>query len=274
MYRWPLRTDALSCWEPYAAFLVYLAYLALTPGLAATHDGGMNGRLIATNGCYLLLQFITCFFVVGITAGLFEETFRKAPQEYVGTFPLGTAQKVLLRYVRLLAFVLVPYVPTVLVMFTNANISLQEYLSSDHFQAFLLLEPDFGEVPPIPLAVPLVQCAVAVNFYIVATMFLLFLFRDQVLALVVIMAYCALEAAMLHFVFPELVVFRGAFNTPDFYHFFPPNIRLMAGASIVMLACVLLFDRRRRQRTPQCEGPRPSARKSTAGIKTRYTICR
>ena len=37
---------------------------------------------------------------------------------------------------------------------------------------------------------------------------------------------------MLHFVFPQLAVFRGAFSMPDFYHFFPINIRLLAGASI------------------------------------------
>lgn len=246
MYRWPLRTDAQSCWKPYAAFLVYLAYLALTPGLAATTDGRMNGQPVAANSCYLLLQFITCFFVVGITAGMFEETFRKAPREYISTFPLGTVREVLFRYLRLLVFILIPYVPTVLVMFTNANASLQEYLASEQFQRYLLLEPDFGEVPLIPLAVPLVHCVIAVNFYIVATMFLLFLFRDKVLSLVAILVYCALEAAMLHFIFPQFVVFRGSFNMPDFYHFFPINIRLMAGDSIVMLACVLIFYKSRR----------------------------
>lgn len=243
MYRWPLRTDARSCWKPYVLFLAYLAWLALTPGLASTTDGRIDGRPAASNNCYLLLQFITCFFVAGITAGMFEETFRKPSKEYIGAFPLGAAQKVLLRYLRLLAFILAPYVPTVLIMFTNANASLQEYLSGGPFQEYLLLVPDLGEVPPIPLAVPLVQCVIAVNFYIIATIFLLFLFQDKIITLVVIMVYCALEAAMLHFVFPQLAVFRGAFNMPDFYHFFPINIRLLAGASIAMLVCVQLFYR-------------------------------
>ena len=248
MYRWPLRTDVRSCWKPYTAFLVYLACLALTPELASTRDGQMDGQPVATNSCYFLLQFITCFFVVGITVSMFEETFRKPSREYISVFPLGTVQKVLLRYLRLLAFILVPYIPTVLVMFTNANASLQKYLSSVRFQEYLLPTPDLGAAPPIPLAVPLVQCVIAVNFYIVAAIFLLFLFQDKIITLVIIMVYCALEAAMLHFIFPQFVVFRGTFNMPDFYHFFPTNIRLLSAASVIMLVCVQLFYKSRRSK--------------------------
>ena len=237
MYKWPLRTDALSCWKPYLFFVAYLAFLSLIPGFSHTTVGGQDGELFANNRCYLYLQFIACLFVVGTAASLFEETFRTASRQYIRTLPLDTARVILARYIKLLLFILIPYVPTVLFMFIRANASLQDYL---------LLFPQEGACPPIPLLFPLVHCVIAVNFYIIGTMFLMFILQSKVIALIVVMVYCAMEAAMLHFVFPQFCVFRGAFNTPDFYHILPVNIRLLAGASTVMLVVILLFYKPRR----------------------------
>ncbi len=236
MYKWPLRTDVLSCWKPYLCFVAYLAFLSLVPGFSHTTVGGQGGELFASNRCYLYLQFIACFFVVGTAASLFEETFRTASRQYIRTLPLGTVRVILARYIKLLLFVLIPYVPTVLFLFIRANASLQDYL---------LLFPQESACPPIPLLFPLVHCVIAVNFYIIGTMFLTFILQSKVITLIVIMVYCAMEAAMLHFVFPRYSVFRGAFNTPDFYHILPVNIRLLAEASAVMLAVILLFYKSR-----------------------------
>ena len=71
MYKWPLRADVLSCWKPYLCFVAYLAFLSLVPGFSHTTVGGQGGELFASNGCYLYLQFIACFFVVGTAASLF-----------------------------------------------------------------------------------------------------------------------------------------------------------------------------------------------------------
>lgn len=232
MHKWPLRTDVLSCWKPYVLFVVYLALLSFNPGFAVTTVGGQGSELFAHNRCYLYLQFIACFFVVGITANLFEETFRATSKQYIRTFPLGTMSIILFRYIKLFLFVLVPYVPTVLIMFTRANTSLQDYF---------LLFPESGACPPIPLLFPLVHCVIAVNFYIIGTMFLMFILQSKVIALIVIMVYCAMEATMLHFILPQYAVFRGAFSTPDFYHILPINICLLAMASIAMLVFILLF---------------------------------
>ena len=239
MYKWPLRTDALSCWKPYLFFVAYLAFLSLVPGFSHTTVGGQGGELFASNRCYLYLQFIACFFVVGTAASLFEETFRTTSRQYIRTLPLGTVRVILARYIKLLLFILIPYVPTVLFMFIRANASLQDYL---------LLFPQESACPPIPLLFPLVHCVIAVNFYIIGTMFLMFILQSKVIALIVVMVYCAMEAAMLHFVFPQFCVFRGAFNTPDFYHILPVNIRLLAGASAVMLVVILLFYKPQRFR--------------------------
>ena len=236
MYRWPLRADVLSCWKPYLCFAAYLAFLSLVPGFSHTTVGGQGGELFASNRCYLYLQFIACFFVVGTAASLFEETFRTASRQYIRTLPLDTVRVILARYIKLLLFILIPYVPTVLFLFIRANASLQDYF---------LLFPQESVCPPIPLLFPLVHCVIAVNFYIIGTMFLMFILQSKVIALIVIMVYCAMEAAMLHFVFPQYSVFRGAFNTPDFYHILPVNIRLLAEASAVMLAVILLFYKSR-----------------------------
>ena len=145
MYKWPLRTDVLSCWKPYLCFVAYLAFLSLVPGFSHTTVGGQGGELFASNRCYLYLQFIACFFVVGTAASLFEETFRTTSRQYIRTLPLGTVRVILARYIKLLLFVLIPYVPTVLFMFIRANASLQDYF---------LLFPQESACPPIPLLFP------------------------------------------------------------------------------------------------------------------------
>lgn len=232
MYKWPLRTDVLSCWKIYVFWVAYLVLIVLYPGFSYTTVGGGSASPFAVNKCYLYLQFIACFFVVAMTASIFEETFRKDSKQYIRTFPLGTGSIIFARYVKLLLFVLIPYVPAVLMMFTQANASLQDYF---------LLFPDSGDCPPIPLLFPLVHCVIAVNFYIIATMFLMFILQNKVIALIIIMIYCAMEASMLHFMLPQFVVFRGAFNMPDFYHILPTNIRILAVTSAVMLVFILLF---------------------------------
>ena len=232
MYKWPLRTDVLSCWKPYLCFVAYLAVLLLIPGFSYTTVGGQGSELFAYNKCYLYLQFIACFFVVGTTASLFDETFRTASRQYIRTLSLGTVHVILARYIKLLLFILIPYVPTVLFMFIRSNASLQDYF---------LLFPQSSACPPIPLLFPLIHCVIAVNFYIIGTMFLMFIIQNKIIALIIIIVYCAMEATMLHFIFPQFIVFRGAFNTPDFYHMLPINIRLLAMASIVMLMFILLF---------------------------------
>lgn len=148
MYKWPLRADVLSCWKPYLCFVAYLAFLSLVPGFSHTTVGGQGGELFASNGCYLYLQFIACFFVVGTAASLFEETFRTASRQYIRTLPLGTVRVILARYIKLLLFILIPYAPTVLFMFIRANDSLQDYF---------LLFPQESACPPIPLLFPLVH---------------------------------------------------------------------------------------------------------------------
>ncbi len=234
MYKWPLSTDVFSCWKPYLCFVAYLAFLSITPGFSYTTVGGQGGELFAYNRCYLYLQFIACFFVVGTTANLFEETFRTTSRQYIRTLPLGTTRVILVRYIKLLLFILIPYVPTVLFIFICANASLQDYF---------LLFPQESACPPIPLLFPLVHCVIAVNFYIIGTMFLMFILQNKIIALIIIIVYCAMEATMLHFVIPQYAVFRGAFNTPDFYHALPINIRILIVASIAMLSLILLFYR-------------------------------
>lgn len=236
MYKWPLRTDVLSCWKQYLCFVAYLAVLLLIPGFSYTTVGGQGNELFAYNKCYLYLQFIACFFVVGTTASMFDETFRTTSRQYIRTLPLGTVHIILVRYIKLLLFILIPYVPTVLFMFIRANTSLQDYF---------LLFPQASACPPIPLLFPLIHCMIAVNFYIIGTMFLMFIIQNKIIALIIIIVYCAMEATMLHFVIPQYAVFRGAFNTPDFYHAMPINIRILAVVSIAMLSFILLFYRSR-----------------------------
>ena len=233
--KWPLRTDILVCWKTYIFFVLYLLFISINRSFASTTVGWSNGEPRALNSCYIYLQFISCLFIVSITANIFEETFRTESRQYIQTFPLGTLRIIFFLFFRVIFFILLPYIPSVLMMFTHANESIEEYLS---------LFPNIGHFPLINPLFPLIHCIISVNFYVIATIFLLFVLKRKVIVLILILSYCALEATMLHFMFPKYVVFRGAFNTPDFYHMFPSNIIILFFVSLAMLIYTLsLYSR-------------------------------
>ena len=81
--KWPLRTDILVCWKTYIFFVLYLLFISINRSFASTTVGWSNGEPRALNSCYIYLQFISCLFIVSITANIFEETFRTESRQYI-----------------------------------------------------------------------------------------------------------------------------------------------------------------------------------------------
>ena len=107
---------------------------------------------------------------------------------------------------------LFPHAAAVAVMFGKVNASISEYLA-----AF----PEYAPVSGRNILIPLTHCAVALNFYMAMTLFLMLLFRDAVIPIVLIMAWCALEAGPLNIIFQRYDMFAGAFGPQDFTAIFP-----------------------------------------------------
>lgn len=180
---WDRRVDVLSVWKYYAAFLVFLGTALLLKDAAFSSVLWRDGQPAVSNKAYFYLQYLTCIFVVMITARMFGESFRPPACEYLKSFPLSTRQVIFYRYVRLLMCLFVPHAAAVAVMFGKVNASISEYLA-----AF----PEYAPFPAVNILIPLTHCAVALNFYIAMTLFLMLLFRDAVIPVVLIMAWCAI----------------------------------------------------------------------------------
>lgn len=216
--RWSKRTDLLAVKVQLTAFVAYLVLLSL-----------FRKNNIEP---YLRLQFIVFIFVCAITSAYFEETFRKAPFDYIRVMKPGMVRAVLMRYVRLLVFLEAIYLPVVLISFISLN---------HHYERnSLLLNVTF---PQIDLKIPLIQCAIAMLFYVTVTLFFMMIFKNSMYLMVSFMAYSAFEATIMPYLIGDFVIFRGAFFTKaDYTVPLPPNIALMLVLSLLMLIVVMIVS--------------------------------
>lgn len=229
---WSRRIDLLTTWKYYLGFLGFLAVTLIMRNITFSTVAWKNGSPVVYNSVYFYLQFITCIFVVMITGKMFGECFRASTSEYLRSLHISPLQIIVLRYIRLVVAILIPHSIVVVILFREVNSSIM---------SFLELYPQNAPFPIIDITVPLFQCAVAINFYIVLTLFLMLLFKDPMIPVILLMAYCALEAGPLNNILKEYSMFAGAFSAPNYYDYFPPNILWMIFTLPILFSIVLLF---------------------------------
>lgn len=228
---WSSAVDIRTIWKTFVAFLLYLGFLTMTSyPFYYTSVQWHQGQPVAVNHCYIFLQFIVAIFVSVIIAFMFEETFREKPLSFFKSFPIDVNHIILFRMLKLLAAVYVVYLPVVAITFMKANHTIGEYIK---------LFPQYQNFPEINLWIPLIQCAIAMAFYIIGTMFLQSLLKSKALTIMLILTYCALEATALYHWFSPYIVFHGSFDTTDYYRFFPPNTILQLLCGAIMLGWLL-----------------------------------
>lgn len=231
MVRYSKRVDMLCIRIPYLFFVAYLIILLLTKRPFATSSSwDADGTPSVTNDLYLWLQFVVFLFVLVITAFCFEEIFRKSSADYIRACKPGVCQAILFRYLRLLGSLELVYLPCVAIAFYQVNQSIRINEQLFHQSA-----------PRVNIWIPLVQCAVAMVFYVTVTLFFLMLLKNRIYLFMIFISYCAFEATVMPYLIGDWVLFRGAFTAPDFFHCFPPNIALMLLLSPIMLAAVLIY---------------------------------
>lgn len=226
--RWSIRTDFMVIRLPLALLALYLVFVQLLkkPFIASgqIYDGVPSLRC----DIYLWMQFIVFIFVATIASFYFEEAFRPPAAQYIQTLRPGVMRAVLLRWLRLVILMEALYLPFIGLSLVKINRSLQ-----DGNQGF--------DYQPVSLSVMLFQCAVAMLFYVTITMFLTALFKSRVYALVLLMAYCALEATVMPVIMARYAIFRGAFSSADFYSYFMPNTAIMLTLSVLLLPLTLIM---------------------------------
>jgi len=224
------NVDFKSSWKWFLGFLLYLICLLILPNISFTEVLWRNGYPVAINKVYLFLQFFVCIFIVNITTSIFGESFKKSTYEYLLTYPLSTYKIIIVRVFRLFIIVCIIYVPVVIYLFNSANKSILDYID---------LFPQYTGFPLINIFIPIVHCMVAVIFYIMLTLFLMLILKNNNIPAILIMAYCALEAGPLNLILGKYSIFRGSFNTQDFYNFLPENIKIMLILSLVFMFFII-----------------------------------
>lgn len=156
--------------------------------------------------------------------------FCKSSADYIRACKPGVCQAILFRYLRLLGSLELVYLPCVAIAFYQVNQSIRINEQLFHQSA-----------PRVNIWIPLVQCAVAMVFYVTVTLFFLMFLKSRIYLFMIFISYCAFEATVMPYLLGDWVLFRGAFTAPDFFHCFPHNIALMLLLSPIMLVAVLIY---------------------------------
>lgn len=237
MVHWRWQTDLLSSWKALAAYGAYIAYLWLrAPFYTDLPCYSQTGHPVAGGNVYFYLQMLPCVFIVLITTTVFEETFRKSGREYFPVFPAGTGTVILKRFFRLWALVGVLHIPLCLFAVKRINLSIAACMAE---------YPELMGFPFVSVWPVLVQCLIALGFYIVLGLVLLMLFKDRRLPVILVIIYCFMEYGPLRAPLGRYAVFYGSVFAPDLYTLLPPNICVIGGLAVVFITLVCVYYARR-----------------------------
>jgi hypothetical protein len=224
MGHWRWQTDFLSGWKALVAYGVYLAYL------------WYRAPFFAGSGVYFYLQLLPCIFIVYITAEIFGETFRPAANEYFSTFPVNSKTVILKRYLRLWALLGALHIPLCLFAVKKINLGLDE---------LAVQLPEYAGVAHITPWPMLVQCFIAIAFYIALALILLQILKNRYLPVILVVIYCFIEYGPLCSYLGKYAVFYGCSTAPDLYTLLPPNIIMLFLLTLVFLIKNCTYTARR-----------------------------
>jgi len=237
MGHWRWQTDWLAGRRALGAYAVYLVYLWIrAPFYAGIPRYTQQGIPSAGDNVYFYLQMLPCVFVVFITAAVFYETFRPGGREYLSVFPIELGGEVLKRSFRLWMLLAVLHIPLCIFARGRINTGIAVYIS-DH--------PELAEFPDVPLRPMLVQCLIALAFYISLGLVLLMLFKSRRIPVILVIIYCLMEYGSLRAVFGRYAVFYGCAAYPELYTLLPPNMYILAGLAMAFSAVTYLSFTRR-----------------------------
>lgn len=236
MAKWRWQTDLKAGLTPllvYVAYLLYLFYRApFSVGSLSFDEAGYPGA--GTDVCFYL-QFIPCMLIVFLTSSIFGECFRGSVRDYLVTLPVKTTDVILKRYLRLFVLLVILHIPVILFAVSRINTSIDSYIASF---------PEHAGFPYVPVFPLLIQCAVGIAFYISMAIFLLFLFRDRYLPVILTIVYCILEAGPLIGILGRFCIFYGSFGIARLYSYFPANTVLMIFLTVLLLTIVSVLYRK------------------------------
>lgn len=185
---------------------------------------------IGTN-LYLYLQFIPSIVIVPMIGDVFEETFRENSKMYLRSFGISVYTIILRRLFRFSICIILFYMPLTIFSTNKMNFSMRTFCETF---------PNEMKLPSARFTVLLFHCCVTMIFVAVLTVFILFLFSNKALAVMLLFTLFAFDILVARYYLFPFNIFRGSFDCPDLYHYFPPNIIMECSLCIVFTTIICL----------------------------------
>jgi hypothetical protein len=122
------------------------------------------------------------------------------------------------RYLRLWALLGALHTPLCLFAVKKINLGLDE---------LAVQLPEYAGVAHITPWPMLVQCFIAIAFYIALALILLQILKNRYLPVILVVIYCFIEYGPLCSYLGKYAVFYGCSTAPDLYTLLPPNIIML-----------------------------------------------
>lgn len=229
MGRWEFKVDLISGGKIALFNIVYLTFLLLiAPPYSITIQ--FNQNILLSNHLYIYFQYIEAIICIFGVMWIFEETFSQKAYEFILSFPIRKSKTILIRFFQFAVCFYGPLCFSLIIAAQKLNRNIVAYCIQKGMPS--------STIPTISALTLIFQSLVVINFFVILSLFLLWIFRDKTVPLVLILAYCALEYGPMSRILGNYCLFRGAFNLPDYYHLFTPNIRILLPVSIIMFAIV------------------------------------
>ena len=227
MCRWRLKTDIKLIQAPACCMVIYLMWLILSKKLTFVSSISVTETniLIGTQILFYF-QFVLSSFIIVITSTLFEETCRPESYAYLCTLPLSIWKMWIIRYIRMLFFLYLIIVPTLIISIHQVNDGIKEYCTTFN------LDPSGIRFNGLSV---FVSCLLSINLYMVQAIVSIMLLKNRVVSNAVLFAYNLMEMGPWGGFLGEKAVFYGSFCS------IPINSRLLPNTSVIVILTFILL---------------------------------
>ncbi|WP_298020829.1 hypothetical protein [uncultured Dysosmobacter sp.] len=236
MGKWRVSTDAKEIAIPFTLTIVYCVYVACSKAPAIiTNIGYLGNSICISTDIYFYSQFILGFFITAITARQFSELLKPSSFEFLKTLPLSLFQLWIKRKACLLGIILAITIPMEFLLVVKVNHGIVAYGS-----AFAI---DVVNIS-LPWQASVIRIIISANFFIVLTVFLLTIFKNEIISNCLIYVYLLLEMGPVGSFWGENSFFYGCFSPFPCADFFPSNISWMLIISVSIELYIVLWIKR------------------------------
>lgn len=222
---WDAKIDIKSACIPFCCYVCYLIYIIAAPKLRyVTALYERDGTIFIGSDILFYFQFIVSFFVIIISSGVFEETYRPSANSFIRTLPLGVHQIWTWRYVRLLAAIYALLVPAVLLGVDQVNAGIKEFAEAFDLQ--------LGTVALSPYPI-LLNCFASAAFILFLTQTALIITKHRMIADSFLFVYCIMEAGPLGNRLGQYDPFYECFSGTHLYSTMLPNFIILVILSLL-----------------------------------------